>query len=202
MKALKPIILILAVLAIAFGVGYGADRLFFVSETHEVTRFNGQYAFFLPDDVSIINDAEFDGTAFQPYGEDPWFSLYVGDREPYSVIRLKTISPAESDIPVQIFYTDYDNPFSEANSVGGTISQGADEAEFVIPNGTYPLLRFDIDKNLNISQIEAGNNIIFTETTPYSPNWGRIVMIGCAAIALCLIVFLLIKKHLLKSIKK
>lgn len=179
MTWMKRILIILAALLFSAACAFGLDVLLYNNEEHTKSVYEGTPLLFEQRDaISTVNctleynDAFMDCT-LTVTGEDPQIYLPAGE-SPVSSLDLSFGQPMEYDTQIQLFWPDETGGLSEALSFVGVIPAEAEHYTISLPESTYPFLRMDMDGDALLTGIQVGYTR--TETVPYSPTWGSVIL--------------------------
>lgn len=108
------------------------------------------------------------GKSFTVTGEDPKFILTLApenmeengikyDMKDIGGIKLifDNVWTEEAPLPVQVFYAESGENFSERHSVKSALKNGEKSLLLPVPAGQYQTLRFDIDGNFGLAEIQS-----------------------------------------------
>lgn len=151
----KRILLISAALLIAAGCAYWADRAAYQHFGSYDAETDTRDIFTDGSEAYGMNSCELTGGSMKVTGGDPYFYVNTYDHE-FSRVHILFKEPADRDVSLQIFYAP-GGIISESNSLFWTIHAGQTEDTIPVPMGSYALLRFDIEEDVNIRRIYIGS---------------------------------------------
>ena len=122
---------------------------------------------------------------FKMTGDDPQFFVCDTGRQTGG-IEIILANPCDKDIPVQVFYADSADEFKEKNSFKTNISSGEKICHIPVPLGSYNIIRFDIDGDFILSDINICQDSM--KVTPYiSENTIKTCTVCCPILAVMII---------------